>query len=253
MADRLRQKLIFAHQEWLGFVQPVGVVVAPSVMVDAQVVPDRNVRRKRQELSELLEDAERATVGRRAGNLREVFTKFLGWDDSDLVDAAQHREKLEIALPELQAVLSATWAVPATNGADADWMMLIRHEPGHVDLDKAPEGEDTWNASRHARFERLLRETAIPAGLLCTDDRIRLIYAPKGESSGHLTFDFSQMALPAGAPILAAFDRLLSAHALFADAEEARLPALLAKSREAQAEVSTKHSWSPRRSIHPAA
>ena len=242
MADRLRQKLIYAHQEWLGFVQPVGVVVAPSVMVDAQVVPDRNVRGRRQEFSELLEDVEGATVGRRARNLRDVFTEFFGWEDGDLVDAAEHRETLEIALPELQVVLSATWAVPATNGADAEWTMLIRHEPGDADLDKAPEGVDTWNASRHARFERLLRETVIPVGLLCTDDRIRLIYAPKGESSGHLTFDFSQMALPAGTPILAAFDRLLSAHALFADADEARLPALLAKSREAQAEVSTKLS-----------
>ena len=81
-----------------------------------------------------------------------------------------------------------------------------------------------------------------PSGYSAPTDRVRLIYAPKGESSGHLTFDFSEMALPAGGPILAAFDRLLSAHALFADAEEARLPALLAKSREAQAEVSTKLS-----------
>ena len=244
MADRLRQKLIFAHQEWLGFVQPVGVVVAPSVMVDAQVVPDRNVRGRRQEFCELLDEVEGATVGRRARNLHEVFTEFLGWESGDLVNAAEYQDKLEIALPELQAVLSATWAVPATNGVDTEWMMLIRHESGEVDLDldKAPVGEDTWNASRHARFERLLRETAIPLGLLCTDDRVRLIYAPKGESSGHLTFDFSEMALPAGGAILAAFDRLLSAHALFADAEEARLPALLAKSREAQAEVSTKLS-----------
>ena len=244
MADRLRQKLIFAHQEWLGFVQPVGVVVAPSVMVDAQVVPDRNVRGRRQEFRSLLDEAEaeHSTVRLRARNLREVFTELLGWEDGDLVDAAEHRDKLEIALPELQAVLSATWAVPATNGAEAEWMMLIRHESGEVDLDKAPVDEDSWNASRHARFERLLRETAIPVGLLCTDDRVRLIYAPKGESSGHLTFDFSEMALPAGGPILAAFDRLLSAHALFADAKEARLPALLAKSREAQAEVSTKLS-----------
>ena len=43
MADRERRRLIFAHQEWLGFVQPVGLVVSPPVMVDAQVVPDRNV------------------------------------------------------------------------------------------------------------------------------------------------------------------------------------------------------------------
>ena len=43
MADRERRNLIFAHQEWIGFVQPVGLVVAPAVMVDAQVVPDRNI------------------------------------------------------------------------------------------------------------------------------------------------------------------------------------------------------------------
>ena len=34
MPDRERQSLIFAHQEWIGFVQPVGLVVAPAVMVD---------------------------------------------------------------------------------------------------------------------------------------------------------------------------------------------------------------------------
>ena len=48
------------------------------------------------------------------------------------------------------------------------------------------------------------------------------------------------MAMPAGRPILAAFDMLLSADAMFTNAEEARLPALLARSREAQAEVSTR-------------
>ena len=79
-------------------------------------------------------------------------------------------------------------------------------------------------------------------GILCNDECIRLIYAPKGESSGHVTFDFSQMAVPAGRPILAAFEMLLSADALFMGTEEARLPTLLAKSREAQAEVSTRLS-----------
>ena len=72
------------------------------------------------------------------------------------------------------------------------------------------------------------------------DERVRLVHAPKGESSGHLTFGFSDMAQPAGRPILAAFEMLLGADALFVGPEEARLPALLAKSREAQAEVSTR-------------
>ena len=316
MADRERRRLIFAHQEWLGFVQPVGLVVSPPVMVDAQVVPDRNVSGRQREFTALLErDDTGATTHWRAPDIRRVFLDWLGWDETDLVDADADRERLEIALPELQAVLAPTWAVPVDGGADggmdtgaggsehgsagggtgadadggtdtgagdrengsagagtagsvdgsagdgaghdtdggadgntdigtdydkaARWSMLIRVEPDGADLDAPPE-DAAWNASRHERFVRLLSETGVPAGLLCTDDRIRLIYAPGGETPGYLTFDFSQMAMPAGRPILAAFDMLLSAHAMFVNEERARLPALLARSREAQAEVSTQ-------------
>ena len=241
MADRTRQNLIFAHQEWLGFVQPVGLVVAPAVMVDAQVLPDRNLSGRRREFRALLEEEDGIATTRRTKDLRNLFTEFLGWQERDFVDASEHRDTLERALPELHVVLSATWAVPTLGESDGDWMMLIQEEPG-ADLDKPPEGQDGWNASRHERFERLLRETAIPIGLLCNAERVRLIYAPKGESSGYLAFDFSQMAQPSGAPILAAFEMLLSAEALFSGAEEASLPALLARSREAQAEVSSKLS-----------
>ena len=276
MADRERQRLIFAHQEWLGFVQPVGLVVSPPVMVDAQVVPDRNVSGRQREFIALLErDDTGATARWRAPDLRRVFLDWLGWDEADLADADTDRERLEIALPELHAVLAPTWAVPADSGNEggeaadsgngeaaghghkeaashgdgevagsddgnaAGWQMLIRVEPDGADLD-APPADAAWNASRHERFVRLLSETGVPAGLLCTDDRIRLIHAPGGETPGYLTFDFSQMAMPAGRPILAAFDMLLSAGAMFTNAEEARLPALLARSREAQAEVSTR-------------
>ena len=241
--DRERRNAVFAHQEWLGFVQPVGLVVAPAVMAGAQVVPDRNVSGRQREFRELLEetaDGERGAARWRAPDLRRLFTGWLGWEDSDLADAAAHRDALEIALPELRAVLSPTWAVPADDDADGEWTMLVRVEADGADLDGSPDDPGGWNATRHARFERLLRETGVSTGLLCTDERIRLVHAPKGESSGHLTFGFSDMAQPAGRPILAAFDMLLGADALFGGAAEARLPALLAKSREAQAEVSTR-------------
>ena len=58
------------------------------------------------------------------------------------------------------------------------------------------------------------------------------------------------MALPAGRPILAAFHMLLSAEAVFGGDPEARLPALLARSREAQAEVSTKLSRQVLAALH---
>ena len=241
--DRERRRLVFAHQEWLGFVQPVGLVVTPTVMVNAQVIPDRNVTGRQREFRALLEQEENSTTARwRVRDLRRVFVDWLGWEDDDLVNAALHRQALEISLPELHTVLAPTWAVQDEQHADTAWMMLVRVEDEGVDLDQPPDDGSGWNASRHARFERLLRETAVPTGLLCTDERIRLIHAPRGESSGHITFEFAQMALPAGRPILAAFDMLLSAEALFGGAHEARVPALLARSRDAQAEVSTKLS-----------
>ena len=55
MADRERRRLIFAHQEWPGFVQPVGLVVSPPVMVDTQVVPNRNVSGRQRDFTALLE------------------------------------------------------------------------------------------------------------------------------------------------------------------------------------------------------
>ena len=242
MADRVRENLIFAHQEWIGFVQPVGLVVAPTVMVDAQVVPDRNISGRQRDFCELLEEEEDdgTTTRWRAPDLRKLFLEYLGWMEEDLEDAEAHK-KLEISLPELEVVLSPTWAVPSED-SDDEWMMLIRVEEGSANFGKPPDDTNTWNATRHARFERLLRETGIPIGLLCNDECIRLVYAPGGESSGHITFNFSEMASPAGRPILAAFDMLLSADALFMGAEQARLPALLAKSREAQVEVSTQLS-----------
>ena len=251
MMDRARSNLIFAHQEWLGFVQPVGLLLSPIVMVDAQVVPDRNISGRQREFRELLEeDGSGATARWFASDIRRVFLDYLGWEEGDLLDASGHRDALEIALPELQVVLSSTWAVPGDENTDCEWTMLVRVEDRSADLDEPPGDGAGWNATRHARFERLLRETGVPIGLLCTHERIRLIHAPKGESSGYVTFEFSQMALPAGRPILAAFDMLLSADALFSGHREAQLPALLAKSREAQAEVSTRLSRQVLAALH---
>ena len=243
MVDRSNQRLIYFNQEWLGFVQPVGLVVAPTVLAHEQLTPDRNFAQRQRDFREFMEESgEGVAVRQRVRDLKDLFVSWLDWEDEDFVRADTHRDQLEISLPELNVVLSATWAVPSPVSSETDWLMLIRQEESDSDLDKTPEISEGWNASRHERFERLLRETKIPIGLLCNDECVRLIYAPQGESSGHITFDFSQMAQPAGRPILAAFEMLLSGYRVFVAPDARKLPALLRKSREAQAEVSTRLS-----------
>jgi hypothetical protein len=80
-----------------------------------------------------------------------------------------------------------------------------------------------WQASLQAKFERLLRETGVNAGLLVNGTEIRLVYAPKGESSGHLTFPVQAMTEVPGRLILGALDLLLGEDRLFNVPENQRL------------------------------
>jgi len=97
-----------------------------------------------------------------------------------------------------------------------------------------------------------LRESGIFAGLLISEKdepqeeegaryspELRLIYAPRGETSGHLKFPLRALGTVAGRPMLGGLKLLLDSFRLFADATDRRLPALLKRSREAQAAVST--------------
>jgi hypothetical protein len=89
-------------------------------------------------------------------------------------------------------------------------------------------------------MERLLRETRVPIGLLTNGTHIRLVYAPHGENSGNITFTVRYMSEVAGRPILAALHMLLGECCSAAAPSTARLPALLARSREYQSSVSTQ-------------
>ena len=74
---------------------------------------------------------------------------------------------------------------------------------------------------------------------MLTDKALRLIYAPSGETSGHMTFPLRPLGTVAGRPMLGGLKLLLDRSSLFTAADSHRLPALLKESREAQASVST--------------
>ena len=80
-------------------------------------------------------------------------------------------------------------------------MMLVNSHPVGTDLDAlSTDGRSHWQASPHSKFERLLRETQVPIGLLLNGTHLRLVYAPRGETSGYATFSVADMAKVAGRP-----------------------------------------------------
>jgi hypothetical protein len=97
-----------------------------------------------------------------------------------------------------------------------------------------------WEATPHQQLERLLRETGVPTGLLLTDGELRVIQAPRGETSGWLKFPIRSLCEVGGRPMLGGLKLILSSFRLHNDAPDRRLASLLKASRDAQAEVSTR-------------
>ncbi|MBW4669008.1 MAG: class I SAM-dependent DNA methyltransferase [Cyanomargarita calcarea GSE-NOS-MK-12-04C] len=237
---------IQAHKEWLGFLQPVGLVVSPTALVAAQASVNRNVVELQQQLlanvGTLSLNQYVASDPLSISDFRAFTVDILGWETTDLVDSPEVLEELAVSLPEYGEVLRPTYAVPDDNNG---WLMLLQViNPGtnFDELDNKNSRNTGWHATPQAKFERLLREKEIPIGIICNGIEIRLVYAPRGESSGHLTFPVPAMCEVSGRLILGAMHMLLECDRVFGTLPSRRLAALLQNSRKHQNEVSTKLS-----------
>ena len=148
--------------------------------------------------------------------------QVLGWSFSPKgyagVDGTPIPEELELALPDYGVTLRPDLAVRELEPADdaPPWQLLVRVLDPAADFDKPPGGRDKLEASEHGRMERLLRDDSVPAGLLFNGHTLRLISAPRGESSGWLEFQVADMVQTAGRPICAALRLLLGRTRLLA-------------------------------------
>ncbi|HFD17065.1 MAG TPA: hypothetical protein ENJ38_12285 [Rhodospirillales bacterium] len=250
----LDRRIVDQHKEWLGFAAPVGLVFSPLVLATKGIVLSTRTKDRREEFREFLDGADvfLAPGGGKTARqaVESLFRGFLGWRGQDLVSPPP---ELDVHLPELGATLSASWAVrPGKGDEKRSWLALVHHIEGKgADLDRPlQDAEDGWHASHHVRFERLLRETGIPIGFLVTDEKLRLLYAPRGETAGWLDFVYAHMAKPAGAPLLAAFEKLLSRERVFQGPLHERLAALLEESRRAQVGVSKALAEQVQEALH---
>jgi len=234
---------ILAHQEWLGYVQPTGLVVSIPALVDASAFLNRNYGPDHQRfLSALPQDADHEVVPE-IPDLVQFAKDVLNWDASLLngsPDADPIPAELEVNLENYNETLRPKYALKNLEG-DRKWLLLVDVFPTGTDLDQPFAPHDrAWQASPQSRFEKLLRQTGVGIGLLVNGREIRLVYAPEKELSGYITFKLAEMVRVAGRPIFAALRMLLDSERLYSVAEKERLPAILANSRKYQNVVSTQ-------------
>lgn len=230
-----------AHREWLGFLQPIGVVVSPPALVTAQVVVDRNVAEAQTRLQALCGDSDIPLT------FVSLATAVLGWSEDDLAGhpaGPRLPDGLEVVLPEYHETLRPSLAAldfdpAAANDAPRAPLALILEIPSELDLDARWSPHETgWKASPHARLERMLRELNVSWGLLWNGRALRLLAAPRGESAGYMTFHLDHMVEVQGRPILGALTMLLGRHTVFEAPDGRRLSDLITESRKHQASVS---------------
>ena len=240
---------VVAHLDWIGFVQPTGLVVSAPALVRAGAILDRRDAEGQRLLRECA--AEREFDPKRGSepwlpDFQNFTTSVLGWSFSPTGYSGTSESpippELEVALPEYGETLRPDLAVREMEPAEGDtpWQLLVKVlEPG-ADFDQIAAAKGRLEASPHGRMERLLRRTGVSAGLLFNGCALRLISAPHGETSGFLDFRVVDMIQTAGRPICTALRLLLGQSRLLALPRPQRLPALLEDSRRFQNEVSER-------------
>ncbi len=240
---------IAAHLEWLGFVRPTGLVVSAPALVRSGAI----LERRDKEGQRLLDECTAERRSRVSGNVERYIpdfqafaSKVLGWNFAPKgyvgTDDAPVPQELEVPVAGASGeVLSPTYAV-RTGVGESQWQLLVQECKRGQDLDRVQPTKGGPELSRHSRMERLLRQTGTTAGLLCNGTTLRLVSAPKGESSGWVDFSVADMSRTAGRPICAAMRLLLKQTRLLTGPREKRLKGLLEESRKYQNEVSERLS-----------
>ena len=242
-----------AHLEWLGFIQPNGLVVSAPALVKAGAILNRQDTEGQNRLVGCIRDRVLDAVRSAEPyipDFREFAATVLGWGFSSRGYAgtadAPIPPELEFPLPDYGETLRPDLAVRERDprNGEAPWQLLVQVLEVGRDFDVPVTGGtgSRLEASPQGRAERLLRGTGVPAALLFNGTALRLISAPRGESSGWMDFRVADMSRTAGRPLCSALRMLLSEQRLLALPRSQRLAALLQDSRKYQNEVSERLS-----------
>lgn len=245
--------------EWLNYLQPEGLVVGANVLREKGLNPIRQTPLDTDDAAKALGfDPQAPREDDRLFELHDAwrfFESVLRWSPTRVACAPGGPAvppELTVTVPEHETLLTPDmailWKDAAPEGVPAQALVMLHPSLDPDKRNQFPSSE--WEASPHQRLERLLRETNVGVGLLVAQNTLRLIYAPRGETAGWLSWPLAALGRVDGRPILAGLKLCLGRNAFFAGAPETRLRALLEASREAQDKVSEKLSGQVLGALH---
>ncbi len=133
-----------AHLEWLGYVQPVGLVVSMPALQAAQAHVNRHIAPDHQRFLSCLPRDRNDDVVAEMRDFPEFTQQVLGWEAADLEpvpDVSTLPEDLtglEVVLPEYHETLRPTHVVREFDAKEGQkpWLMLIQTLSPRADLDQ---------------------------------------------------------------------------------------------------------------------
>src|SRR5262249_31405796 len=142
-----------AHRDWLGLVQPTGLVVSAPALSAAGAVLDRDDRDGQARLRACVEERALTATGEPEPLITD-FTQFarhvLGWSLSEKGSSVvggsggtARPPELELQLPDYGLTLRPDIAVRERDPTDGEppWQLLVRRLPLGADLDGAVAGD----------------------------------------------------------------------------------------------------------------
>lgn len=254
------------HETWLGEAQPLeGLTFSVPVLCDGGVMDRLSVARASAFVEHVTPEGPEGEGVQRVREVLGLLEEVLEWGADELERGEALPEDLVLRIAEegteLRPLAAVRYGVrseeseapegstaetaageqtPATR-AGAEYQMLIWEVPAGLNLDRSESETTQWHYPPAAKFERLLRETRVPIGLLCNGTTLRLFYCPSGAATGWVSFPVEYMATPAGRDMLSALWVLLGPDRMLGGIPGTPTTLeLLERSRDRQADVTTQ-------------
>jgi hypothetical protein len=239
------------HADWLSLVEVSGPFLSLPVLM--RVFP-QGLEPRDPAQAKLLRDAygewqdNPAAPGKQRAWVIHVLTAILGYPQDLITESQNVPAGMEASMPEMGETLRPDFALIGPAGSDTagQAQLLIASYPADQALGKPVIGKH-WKATPTTRMMELLHGAGVPLGLVTNGEEWMLVYAPRGETTGHASW---YAALWLDEPItLRAFHSLLGARRFFGVAADSTLLALLKESANDQQEVTDQLGYQVREAV----